>query len=114
MLFGTNKFTTSVSVPLIIEYEKLLTDKSQKIPFKKNEIKAVLDYICSISEHTKIYYLWRPYLKDSKDDMLLELAVASKSDFIVTFNTKDFIGIEHFGIKAVTPKEFLERIGGLK
>ena len=49
-------------------------------------INDLLDYICATSKHTKIYYLWRPCLKDPKDDMVLELAVAAKADFIVTYN----------------------------
>jgi len=32
-------------------------------------------------------------------------------DTNVTYNKKDFKGIEKFGIKAVTPKEFLQLIG---
>ena len=43
--------------------------------------------------------------------MLLELAVASESDFIVTCNVRHFVGVEQFGIRAVTPREFLEQIG---
>jgi predicted nucleic acid-binding protein len=41
----------------------------------------------------------------------MELAVESQCDFIVTFNRKDFAGVEQFGIAAVTPKEFLSAIG---
>jgi len=114
MLLGKNKFTPCISVPLVLEYEKLLNDKKHVLPFRKSEIAVVLDYICSVSEHTKIYYLWRPFLRDPKDDMLIELAVASESNFIVTFNIKDFGAIEEqFGIKAITPGEFLGKIGGL-
>jgi predicted nucleic acid-binding protein len=40
-----------------------------------------------------------------------ELAVESESDFIITFNEKDFEGTEKFGIKTLTPKEFLKVIG---
>ena len=43
--------------------------------------------------------------------MFLELAVESESDFIITFNQKDFVGVEKFGIKILTPKEFLKVIG---
>jgi putative PIN family toxin of toxin-antitoxin system len=113
MLLGTDQFVPCVSVPLVIEYEKLLSDKKHSSSFTKSEIAAVLDYLCSVSEHTRIYYLWRPLLHDSKDDMILELAVASKSDFIVTFNINDFQGAkERFAIKAITPGEFLRKIGG--
>jgi hypothetical protein len=43
--------------------------------------------------------------------MILELAVASKSLFIITYNTRDFKGIEPFGIAAITPPLFLKRLG---
>lgn len=47
------------------------------------------------------------------DDMVLEVAVESESDFIVTHNVRDFIGINHFGIRVITPRQFLEEIGEL-
>jgi predicted nucleic acid-binding protein len=42
---------------------------------------------------------------------VLEVAVAAQSDFIITYNVKDFSSVEkHFGIKVITPKEFLVKI----
>jgi len=46
--------------------------------------------------------------------MILELAVESESDIIITFNKNDFEGVNKFGIKVFTPKEFFRIIGGLK
>ena len=69
--------------------------------------------ICNISKRCKIFFLWRPYLKDIADDFVLELAIESQSEYIITYNKKDFKGIEKFGIQVSTPKEFLEKIGGL-
>jgi predicted nucleic acid-binding protein len=43
--------------------------------------------------------------------MVLELAVTAECDFIVTFNQSDFGNIEQFGLKTLTPKEFLQQIG---
>ncbi len=43
--------------------------------------------------------------------MILELAVESECDYIITFNTKDFKNIEKFNIKVLTPKKFLKIIG---
>ena len=45
--------------------------------------------------------------------MVLEVVVESESEFIVTHNLRDFAGIEHFGLEAITPKQLLERIGEL-
>jgi len=61
--------------------------------------------------HHKIYYLWRPFLKDPMDDMVLELAVVAKCNAIITYNQRDFVGVEQFGLKVITPKQLLERVG---
>jgi predicted nucleic acid-binding protein len=66
--------------------------------------------LCQNAGLREIFYLWRPVLDDPKDDFLLELAVESNSNFIVTFNIKDFAGIGRFGIKAIRPNQFLEII----
>ncbi len=44
-------------------------------------------------------------------DPMLELAVESNADFIVTYNRRDFRSAETFGIGVVTPAEFLKLIG---
>ena len=58
--------------------------------------------------------LWRPWLKDPQDDMVLELAVASDCQYIITYNLKDFRNISSFGIKAITPADFLKELEGQK
>lgn len=80
-------------------------------PLTPADIDTLLDYYCSVANLHEIYYLWRPILRDPKDEMILELAVKAQCDFIVTFNKRDFLGIEQFGVVALTPKEFLGHIG---
>lgn len=46
--------------------------------------------------------------------MILELAVESRSKFILAFNKKDFLGIKKFNVKAVTPKELIRIIGEIE
>ncbi len=105
-LFGSKEFTLNISVPLIIEYEDVL--HRSKFSYLSNEdIKEFINYICKIALKHKIFFLWRPFLKDPKDDMILELAVVSNSDYIITYNLKDFNGINKFGIEAITPQKFL-------
>jgi len=43
----------------------------------------------------------------------LEAAVAGNCYAIITFNRRDFVGAERFGVQILTPGEFLRRIGGL-
>ena len=110
-IIDDDRFKVSISVPVILEYEDAVKRNKTKIKLNRADIDAILDYICLIAEEREIFYLWRPYLKDPKDDMFLELAVESESDYIITFNKKDFVGIYKFNIRTLTPKEFLKKIG---
>ena len=113
MLLGSEAFNVYISVPLILEYEDVTKRMIGEIPLTEQDIDDILDYICVIGRHQELFYLWRPYLRDPKDDMVLELAVAANCDLIITFNQRDFAGIEQFGIEALTPQEFLWKIGEL-
>lgn len=96
-------------MPLLFEYEEVLKRRGLIKGLSEQEINDVLDYLLSKSSLREIYFLWRPFLKDPKDDLVLEVAVESNSKYIITFNKKDFEGSHQFNIKVVTPFEFLER-----
>jgi putative PIN family toxin of toxin-antitoxin system len=113
-LIGKGKFKFVISVPLVLEYEDVLKRVTDEIGLQVSDIDDILDYLCKIGEHREVFFLWRPYLKDSKDDMILELAVESRCDIIVTHNVKDFKGIEKFGLKVMKPYKFLQFLGELK
>jgi predicted nucleic acid-binding protein len=76
-------------------------------------VEAIIDFICAQAVPAKVFYLWRPVLKDPKDEMVLEAAVAAGCTHIVTYNVRGFDGAERFGIKVLTPHGFLAEIGGL-
>lgn len=110
-LVGRGRFTLSVSVPLVLEYEHAARAVARKAHLTFADIDSILDYICRESEHREIFYLWRPILGDPKDDMILELAVESEASFIVTHNTRHFEKAAEFGIRALTPGELLMMMG---
>lgn len=113
-LIGQSKFDINLSVQLILEYEDVAKRLIGETALNEEDINDILDYICSVSNHREIFYLWRPFLKDPKDDMVLELAVTSNCDMIITYNKKDFKGVEkYFGIRVLSPKELLFEIGEL-
>jgi predicted nucleic acid-binding protein len=66
-----------------------------------------LRYLASIAYLQDVHFLWRPFLRDPDDDMVLECAAASGCEYIVTHNIKDFRRIEQLKLRAVTPAEFL-------
>lgn len=106
----SGKFETNLSVPLILEYEEVLLRKQPMLNFTVKEIRQILDYFCKIANLHEVHFLWRPILKDPKDDMILDLAVRANCKYIVTYNTRDFISVNKFGIKAVTAQELLKTI----
>jgi len=67
-----------------------------------------------MAHHHKIYFLWRPTLSDVGDELVLELAVAARCEYIVTHNISDFKNLDKFDIQAITPKEFLQVIREVK
>jgi putative PIN family toxin of toxin-antitoxin system len=109
-MIDSDKFRVNISTTLIYEYEEILKLKSN---LEIKYVDSILNYICLIGIKNKIFYLWRPKLKDSDDDFLLELAVKSNS-IIVTLNGKGFKPASEFNIKVMTPKEFLQHIGEIK
>jgi len=112
-LVGTGAFDIHLSVPLVLEYREVLSRESSHLYIDATAIEDFIEFHCSVATRHRIFFLWRPYLPDPKDDMVLELAVKAGCDSVVTYNIRDFIGIELFGIKAVTPVEFLRAIGAL-
>jgi putative PIN family toxin of toxin-antitoxin system len=114
-LFQNKKKYNVVSNTLVTEFEDVLTrDKNLKQynNLEKEDVLAFIDDICLISYHQSIHFLWRPFLTDSNDDMVLEVAVNANVGAIVTFNPKDFKGVKKsFGIEIFTPKEYLTKIG---
>ncbi len=107
-LVGTGRFEIVLSVALALEYE----DAARRAtPASPEVLDKVLRYLCSQARQQKIFYLWRPYLSDPGDEMVLELAVAARASHIVTYNLRDFRHVDRFGIRAVRPEDFLPEIG---
>ena len=113
-LVGTDQFEIHDSVALVLEYEDVMQRHREEPGLSKEDVSIFIDSLCSMAQHHKIYFLWRPFLSDPNDELVLELAVSAKCEYIVTHNTRDFSGSEKFGIQAITPKEFLQIIGEVK
>jgi putative PIN family toxin of toxin-antitoxin system len=101
-----------VSVTLAMEYEEVLSARLEELDLTQEQLTGFLGYFVALSEQIRIFYLWRPGLRDPGDDMVLETAVAAQADFIITHNIRDFAGAELFGIRVVTPGWFIHNFGG--
>ena len=109
---GSGEFRICLSVPLALEYEDAGKRAAREVGLTAADVDDVVDYLCSVADLREIHFLWRPFLRDPNDDHLLELAVESGSRWIITFNIRDFAGSEQFGVKALTPQQFLAKLEG--
>ena len=113
-LVGMHKFEIHDSVALILEYEDVIQRQRTELGLSQDDVSDFIDALCSMAHHHKIYFLWRPTLFDVGDELVLELAVTAGCEYIVTHNIRDFKNLDKFGIKAITPKEFLQVIREVK
>jgi putative PIN family toxin of toxin-antitoxin system len=105
------KFPLLLSVPLIIEYEAVITrpEHLEVAGASASEIGILLDALVSLSEQVKLSFRWRPILSDPEDDMVLETAVNGSAEVLVTFNQRHFApAAKTFELKVLTPGEALE------
>jgi len=108
---GTGQFVINLSVPLCLEYEsvakRIVAEK--QLPLTNGDIEELIEMLTQAANLWQIRFLWRPFLPDPNDEMLLELAFTANCDFIVTYNLRDFRGVkENFGIEVITPKQFIQ------
>lgn len=108
----STEFRPALSVGLFAEWQEVLT-RSENLPpvLTSNDALNYLRYLASQSHLQEIHFMWRPFLVDAADDMLLELAFAAICEHIITHNVKHFRGSEQLGVTAISPRDFLKRIG---
>ena len=112
-LLPTRRFSMAISVPLVIEYEDVLRRGRLSDSITEKDISDFIDFFCYIGDQQEIFFLWRPFLPDPSDDLVLEVAVAGGCDAIITYNKRHFKNVEKFGLRILDPKEFLTEIGVL-
>jgi predicted nucleic acid-binding protein len=105
------EFQLCLSVGLYVEWQAVMT-RSENLPPGQTESDALgfLRYLASQAHLQEVHFLWRPFLPDPNDDMILELAFAAGCRYIVTHNVKDFHGSEELGVTAITPRDFLQLV----
>lgn len=114
-LIGTGLFEMHISTAIAFEYEDVLTRYQKELGLSEVDIADLIDALCALSvRHEDIYFRWRPELPDEDDEFILDLAVVAQCDYIVTHNVKDFRGSEKFGVSAIGPRDFLQRIGAIQ
>jgi putative PIN family toxin of toxin-antitoxin system len=107
------KIAALVSVPLMVEYEAVLTRPEHCLAsgLGANEMNEILDALAKVSIPVHLRFLWRPRLKDPADEMVLETAVNGAADRLVTFNQRHLgAAARDFGIRVMPPREVWKEI----
>ncbi len=102
----SRRFAMLVSVPLMLEYEAVLTRPEQlrETGITADETNAVLDAVATVIEPVHLHFLWRPRLTDTADEMVLETAANGRADCLVTFNVRDFgRAASSLGVRVAAP-----------
>jgi predicted nucleic acid-binding protein len=107
---GDARWQWNISTALLLEYEAVLKREQHRQGRSLAVVDRFLDDVAARANRHAIFYLMRPFLADPDDELILELALASVSSYIVTHNRGDFRDAERFGIKVLDPGEFLRTI----
>lgn len=107
------RYRPLMGAALLAEYEDVLA----RAPlFVKSRLSAaergeLLDIFLATCRWTRIYYGWRPNLRDEGDNHLVELAVAGGASHIVTHNVRDLKDMElkFPGLAVATPTQLLAK-----
>ena len=104
------KWRMNVSAALLLEYEARLKIEAMRQNRPLAVVERFLNQLLAISNQRQVFFLLRPFLRDPKDDFIIELAVAARAEFIVTHNIRDFAGAAEYGMRVVRPNEFLDLV----
>jgi putative PIN family toxin of toxin-antitoxin system len=104
----------AISVPVFQEYRDVLSRSHNKtlLGLDDADVDTIMSFVATVGRVTHISYSWRPNLRDEADNMIVELARASASRFLITRNLRDMtVGsdLKNDDIDVVTPGEFLRR-----
>lgn len=106
MAIFRRQFVPVLSVPLVMEYEEVAKRPGLIPHLSASQIDAILDLVCARGHEQRIFFNWRPFLSDTDDDMLVELAIAARAPYIVTSNLKHLKPAEQLGITVLEPGSF--------
>lgn len=111
-LVGSGRFAIGLTAALVLEYEATCMKSLPALNLTPDDVKELLDYFCDVGKLAAIQLRMRPSVADPDDELVLEAAIATGSEWIVTHNIRDMAaGAARYGIEVITPGEALRRLG---
>lgn len=108
------QMTPQMGTTLFNEYEDVLSRTAifARSRLDQQEREHLLDIFLSKAQWVRVYFAWRPNLRDEGDNHLVELALAAQAEAIITRNLKDFRGsdLRFPELRIVAPEAFMEKL----
>jgi len=101
------QWTSVVSNHLIHEYEEILKSKAPDLALTLDDVDELLNAICARAEDWPLQPGWEPVLSDPDDEPLVQLAVESAANRVVTHNLRHLQAAQTIGVEVLPPGRFL-------
>lgn len=112
-LVRNRRLKMALSLQVFKEYEDVLTRETsiQDFGLSRIDIETVLKFVSFVGVEFEPFFLFRPNLRDESDNIFVELAICSNSNYLITSNVKDFqnseLNIQFLNV--ITPANFVSK-----
>lgn len=88
-MLADGAYEIALTLPLFPEYrDVLLRDSTMTLGVDRSVATELCEDLAAVAHGQTVYFLWRPWLRDPNDNLVLEAAVASGAKHIVTHNVR--------------------------
>ena len=112
-LVAAGKLVVLATPPLFLEYEEVIKRPEQQLThgMRMVAIEGFLSELAAVIVPVELHFQWRPQGRDPSDEMVVEAAINSRADALITHNIADFIAAEQqFEIQVLRPAELLKKM----
>jgi predicted nucleic acid-binding protein len=110
-MVGSERFCVGLTAALVLEYEAVCMRSLDALGLTGDDVRDLLDYLCGVGKLAAVRFSVRPSVADPDDERVLEAAIATESEWIVTHNIRDMaVGSARYGIEVIRPGEALRRL----
>jgi putative PIN family toxin of toxin-antitoxin system len=98
---------------LLLEYEEVLKRPGQHevSGLSLADVDRILGALAGVIEPVDVHLRWRPQLRDTDDELVLEAAINGRADALVTYNVRDFVSAApRCGVRVLRPAELLQEL----
>ena len=104
------QWTAVLSNHLLFEYEEILKRHAAMLGLGMEAVDEILNAVCARAEEWPLSHDWNPILTDPDDEPLVQLAMESGAQRVVTHNVRDLQPAARLGVEVLSPREFLAKL----